>query len=83
MTQINLSMKQKQNHGHREQAGSCQGEEAGGGKEWEVGVSRYDLLYIECINNKVLQYSTENYMKYPMIRHNGKEHLKNNIYIYI
>ena len=28
MTQMNLSMKQKQNHGHREQTGGCQG---GGG----------------------------------------------------
>ena len=25
MAQVNLSMKQKQNHGHREQTGGCQG----------------------------------------------------------
>ena len=31
----------KQNHGHREQTGGCQG----GGTEWEVGVSRCKLLY--------------------------------------
>ena len=31
-------------------------------------------------NNKVLLYSTGNYMKYPVISHNGKEYEKN-IYI--
>ena len=51
---------------------------------WEVGVSRYKLLYIEWINNKVL-YSTEDYIQYSMIKHNGKECLKKkaDIYIYI
>ena len=39
--------------------------------EWEAGVSRCKLLYIEWINNKVL-YSTEKYIQYPMINHNGK-----------
>ena len=34
MTQMNLSMKQKQNHGHREQIGGCQG----GGGSGKVGV---------------------------------------------
>ena len=29
--------------------------------EWEVGVSRHRLLYIEWINNKILLYNTENY----------------------
>ena len=51
--------------------------------EWEVGVSRSDLLYLECINNKVLLYSIENYMEYPVIKHNGKEHSKNNLYTYV
>ena len=50
------------------------GEGVGGRMEWEVGVSRYKLLYIEWINNKVLLYSTENYIQYPMINHNGKEY---------
>ena len=34
---------------------------------------------IEWINNRVLLYSTENYIQYPMINHNGKEC----VYIYI
>ena len=53
----------------------------GRGMAWEVGVSRCKLLYIEWINNKVLLYSTENYIQYPMINHNGKEFLKKNVYI--
>ena len=74
MAQMNLSMKQKENHRHREQTGGCQG----GGMEWEVGVSRCKLFYIEWINNKVLLYSTENYIQYPLVNHNGKEYENNN-----
>ena len=61
----------------------AKGEGVGGGMEWEVGVSRRKLLYREWINNKVLQYSTGNYIQYPMINHNGKEHIKKRMYIYI
>ena len=46
MTQINLSVKQKQDCGLREQNSGCQG--VGG---W---VSRYKLLYLKWINSKVL-----------------------------
>ena len=41
--------------------------------EWEVGISRGKLLHIEWID-KVLLYGTENYIRYPMINHNGKEY---------
>ena len=51
----------------------AKGEGAGRGMEWEVGISRCKLLYIEWINNKVLLY-TGNYIQYPMINHNGKEY---------
>ena len=44
--------------------------------EWEVGVSRCKILYIEWINNKALLYTTENYIQYPMINHNRKEFKK-------
>ena len=37
------------------------GEGTGGGKEWEIGVSRYKLLYIDWINNKVLLCRTGRY----------------------
>ena len=71
MTKMNLPM--IQNHRNREQAGGCQGEWAEGGIEWEVGVSRGNLLYIEWIDNKILLHSTENYFQYPVIIHSGKE----------
>ena len=44
---------------YRTDAVVAQGEAAEGGVESEVGVSRWKLLYIGWINNKVLLYSTE------------------------
>jgi len=73
MTQMNISMKQT----HREQTCGCQGEEADDvGMDWEFGISRCKLLYIEWINNKVLLYRTGNYIQYPVISHKGKEYEK-------
>jgi len=43
--------------------------------EWEFGISRCELLYMEWIH-KVLLYSTGNYSQYPVIKHNGKEYIK-------
>ena len=40
------------------------------------GANRYKLLHIEWINNKVILYSTENYIQYPIINHHGKEYEK-------
>ena len=76
MTQMNLPMKQKQNHGYREQTGIAQRDGVGGEMEWEVGISRCELLYTEWVNNKVLIYSTENYIQYFLIKHSRKEHKK-------
>ena len=56
--------------------------EGGGGLHWEFGVSRCKLLYMGWINNKVLLYSTGNYIQYPVINNNGKEY-KKNVYMYI
>ena len=44
--------------------------------EWEVGASRHKLLYIAWINSKVLLQSTDDYIQYPVINHNGKEYVK-------
>ena len=55
MTQMNLTTKRKQTHRHREQTCACRGGEgSGGGMDWEFGISRCKLLYIEWVNNKVL-----------------------------
>ena len=80
MTQINIPTEQKQTHRYREQTCGCQGGEGGGGKDWELGITRCKLLYIGWIKNKVLLYSTENYIQHPVINHNGKEYEK--VYIY-
>ena len=65
---VNIT-KKKQRHRSREQ--TCGGQ--GGEVEWEVGVSRCKLLYMEWINNKVLLYSTRNHIQYPVINHHGIE----------
>ena len=85
MTQMNLSIKGKQNHRYREQTCGCspKGKGVGGGMEREVGFNRWKLLYIEWINSTVLPSITENYMQYLMINHNRKEYKKGYICIYI
>ena len=58
---MNLSTKQKQIHGQGKQTCSYQG----GGEERDglkFGVSRCKLSHLEWIHNKVLLYSTANYI---------------------
>ena len=81
---MNISTKQKQTQNIENRLVVANGEQGwGGGKEWEFGVSRCKLSYIEWINNKALLYSTGNYIQYPVINHNGKEYEKEYIYIYM
>ena len=54
----------------------------GGGAEWEGGVSRCKLLYIEWINSKVLLYSTENCVQYLMRNHDGRKYKKECVHTY-
>ena len=52
-TQINISMKKE--HTYREnRLVVAEGEVGAGGKDWEFRISRYKLLYIGWIKNKVL-----------------------------
>ena len=44
--------------------------------KWNFGIVRCKLVCIGWINNKVLLYSTGNYIQYPVINHNG-ENIKN------
>ena len=46
------------------------------GMDREFAVGRCKLLHLEWINNKVLLYSTGNYIQSPGINHNRKEHEK-------
>ena len=52
---MNTSMKQQQNHRHREQICGCQVGGGEGGMDLEFGISRCTLVYIGWIN-KVLLY---------------------------
>ena len=49
----------------REQTCCGQGEGGGGGSgmDWEFGVSRHKLLYLEWISNEILLYSTGNHIQ--------------------
>ena len=75
-TQMNIAMKQKQTYRHREQ--TCVGKVEGGRGRDKLGVwdSRSKLSYMGWINNKVLLYSTGNYIQYLVITHNRKEYEK-------
>ena len=72
MTEMNISTKQKQTYRENRLAVAKSG--GWGGKDREFGISRYKLLYIGQINNKVLLYSTENHIQYPVTNHNVKEY---------
>ena len=83
MAQMNLSTKQKETLTDIEnRLVGAKGKGGGGGKDWEFGISRYKLVCIGWINNKVLLYSTGNYIQYPVINHNGKAYKKECIYVY-
>ena len=47
-----------------------------------VGVGRCKWLHLEWINNKVLLYSTGNYIQSPEINHNEKNTCKKCLYVY-
>ena len=80
---IMMHMKQEQMPRHREQICGCQGEMGVGEKDWESGISRCKLLYMEWINHRVLLYSTGNYIQYPVISQNEVEYEKGYMYVFI
>ena len=61
MSQMNLSTKQKQTHGHREQIG-CQGQGMKKDGQGVWGLVDAKLLHLLRINNKIIMYSTGNYI---------------------
>ena len=68
MTQMNLSRNRNRIMDIENRLVVAKGVGVGGGMEWEVGVSRCKLLYMGWINNRVLLYSTENYIQYQIGR---------------
>ena len=79
MAQMSLPKKQKQTHRHRGQSCGCQGEGGGSEMDWEFGISRCKVLYLECISNEVLLYSTGNYIQSHGIDHDGRSYKKKNV----
>ena len=69
---MNMYTKQKQAQTHRGHPCGCQ-RWGRGGKYWEFGISRCELLYIGWVNSRVLLHSTGNYIQYHVIHRNGKE----------
>ena len=43
-----------------------------GTNDREFGIRRGKILYTERINNRVQWHSTEKYIQYPLMNHNGK-----------
>ena len=72
MAQVNLPTEQKQTHRHREQTFGCQWEAGEGGRDWEFGLSRCQLLHLEWGSSEVLLYSTGNYIQSLGIDHDGR-----------
>ena len=46
--------------------------ERGNVMDWEFGVSRCKLLYLQWIGNEVLLYGTGNYVQSLVIEHDGR-----------
>ena len=53
----------------------AKGKSGSRGVDWESGISRCRLLYIEWINDKVLPDNTGNYTHYSVISHNEKDYI--------
>ena len=60
----------------------CLPREVGWGEmDWEFGISRCKLVYVEWINNKILMDCTGNYIQYPVINHNGRIQKRMHVYV--
>ena len=78
---MNLPIKQKQIHRHREQICGCPGGGRGSRMDWEFGVSRCKLLHLKWISNEDLLYSTGDYIQSLVIEHDRRQNEKKNICI--
>ena len=75
MAQMNRSMEQKRTHRHGEEKRLVAAKGwSRSGMDCVFGVSRCKLLHFGWINNKVLLYSTGNYIQSLGIDHDGKEY---------
>ena len=79
------STEQRWTHRHRDQPCGCQGDEGGRRMDREFGISRCKLVYIGWVNNKVILYTTRNYIQCPVIKGiwNEYTHTHTHIHTYI
>ena len=68
---------------HRKQTYDYHRGEVEEGINQELVISKYKLLYVKHINNKVLLHSIGNYIQYLAIHYSGKEFEKEYAYMYI
>ena len=73
---MNSLIKQKQTHRHRKQTYGYQRGKGGGMDKLGVWDQQIQTTIYK-INNNVVLYTAGNYIKYPIINYNGKEHEKN------
>ena len=73
----------KTNHRLREQTYGCQGKGWGEDIVREFGINMYILLYLKWMTNKVLQYSTGNFVQYYLAAWMGGEFGGEWIYVYV
>ena len=76
---MNIPTKHKQIHRQRTDLWLPRGRAEEEGRIGSLGLADANLYYIGWINNKILLYSTENYIQHPVINHNRKAYEK--IYI--
>ena len=78
---MNLSTKWKDSQTQRTDLRLPRGRRGREEKDWESGISKCKPVYIGRINNKVLLYTTGNYIQYPVIKQYGKKDEKEYIYV--
>ena len=67
-----LSTEKEQTHGHGGHTCGCQEERGVSGMDWEFGVGRCKILYLEWISNGILLCRTGNYIWSLVMGHDGR-----------
>ena len=83
MTQTNLSRTQTDSQTQRADLRLPRGRGLGDGRSGELGLADVMRLHEGERNSQVLKCSTENYIQYPVINHNGKKDPQKCIYLSI
>ena len=69
---MNLSIEQKQTHGHGKETWGSQGEGGGSMMDCKFGISICELLHLGWLSTGILLYSTGNYIQSLVIEHDRR-----------